>query len=289
MKVSVIIPCFNQGNYLNDCLYSIYNQTYRNWQCIIVNDGSTDNTEKVANVWCNKDSRFVLVNKENGGLSSARNEGIKLAEGDYIQFLDSDDVISELKFERSLDLVGIDDYIVVSNFSLFEDKNKNNFLPPYCHLTQDKLCFDEILNNWDILFTIPIHCGLFPKRIFKDIKFNENLRAKEDWLFWIQISRLGIPFKFLDLNFAFYRQHSANMTADKQIMEYNLKIFFSILKNYISDYEYIKFLEIRISYLYQNNYKLYSKLNYLKNKRIFKYDRIFQNLKTLLIENVRKL
>ena len=86
--VTVIVPCYNQGEYLNDALLSILNQTYSKWECIIINDGSRDNTSEIANFWCKQDHRFKYLKKDNGGLSSARNAGLKISIGKYIQFLD---------------------------------------------------------------------------------------------------------------------------------------------------------------------------------------------------------
>ena len=92
--ISVIVPCYNQAQYLDECLQSVLNQIYTDWECIIVNDGSPDHTEEVAKKWLEKDSRFRYIYKETGGLSSARNAGIKIAKGEWIQFLDCDDFIS---------------------------------------------------------------------------------------------------------------------------------------------------------------------------------------------------
>ncbi len=88
--ISVIVPCYNQAQYLDECLQSVLDQTYQDWECIIVNDGSPDNTEEVAKKWLAKDSRFKYFYKENGGLSSARNAGIKDSIGQFIFFLDFD-------------------------------------------------------------------------------------------------------------------------------------------------------------------------------------------------------
>ncbi len=96
--ISVIVPCYLQAEYLDECLQSVYDQTYSNWECIIVNDGSLDNTEEIAKRWLEKDNRFRYIYKENGGLSSARNAGIREAKGEWIQFLDSDDMIHKSKF-----------------------------------------------------------------------------------------------------------------------------------------------------------------------------------------------
>ena len=98
-KISIIVPCYNQAQYLDECLQSVLEQTYENWECIIVNDGSPDDTEVVAKKWLEKDNRFQYLYKKNGGLSSARNAGIKQAKGVYIQLLDSDDLLQKDKLK----------------------------------------------------------------------------------------------------------------------------------------------------------------------------------------------
>ena len=94
--VSIIVPCYNQAHFLNESLDSVINQSYPNWECIIVNDGSPDNTEEIAKKWCKNDKRFQYLEKENGGLSSARNAGIKISKGEFILPLDADDILHEL-------------------------------------------------------------------------------------------------------------------------------------------------------------------------------------------------
>lgn len=90
---SVIIPCYNQAVFLSDALESVLGQSYRNWEAIVVNDGSPDDTETIARGYMRKDTRIKYVYKENGGLSSARNKGIAMALGEFILPLDADDVI----------------------------------------------------------------------------------------------------------------------------------------------------------------------------------------------------
>ena len=79
--VSIIIPCYNQGQFLDETLASVVNQTYTDWECLIVNDGSVDNTAEIALNWVAKDNRFQYFLKKNGGVSSARNYGIEKAKG----------------------------------------------------------------------------------------------------------------------------------------------------------------------------------------------------------------
>lgn len=90
-KVSVIVPVYNQEKYLDECIESIINQSYNNLEIILVDDGSTDNSLEICKKYKKQDKRIKLIHKENGGLSSSRNAGLKEATGDYIMFCDSDD------------------------------------------------------------------------------------------------------------------------------------------------------------------------------------------------------
>lgn len=100
--VSVIVPCYNQGDFLEEALVSVYNQTYTNWECLIINDGSTDHSEAVAQDWVKKDPRFKYFNIPNGGVSHARNFGISHSTGAYILPLDGDDKISPNFLEETV-------------------------------------------------------------------------------------------------------------------------------------------------------------------------------------------
>lgn len=104
-EVSIIVPCYNQAQYLDESLQSIFDQTYSHWECIIVNDGSPDNTAEVARKWIAKDSRFIYVYKENGGVSSARNLGIKNGKGEFILTLDADDRYEVTFLEKAISVL----------------------------------------------------------------------------------------------------------------------------------------------------------------------------------------
>ena len=98
-KISVIIPVYNVEKYLRRCLESVINNTYTNLEIICINDGSSDNSLKILNEYAARDSRVVVFSKSNGGLSSARNKGIKKSTGEYITFIDSDDWVHPQFFE----------------------------------------------------------------------------------------------------------------------------------------------------------------------------------------------
>ena len=101
VKVSVIVPAYNVEGYINDCLESLVNQTLKEIEIIVVNDGSTDRTSEIISKFSAKDSRMKIINQENQGLSAARNNGMQQATGEYIGFVDSDDYI-DLDFYEKL-------------------------------------------------------------------------------------------------------------------------------------------------------------------------------------------
>ncbi len=101
--VSIIVPCFKQAEYLSEALDSVLSQTYPNWECVIVNDGSPDNTEEIANLYLEKDNRIKYVSQENKGLATARNAGIANSQGEYILPLDADDLIAPTYIEKAIE------------------------------------------------------------------------------------------------------------------------------------------------------------------------------------------
>ena len=93
--ISIIVPIYNVVEYLEECLDSIQCQTYSNIEVILVNDGSTDTSKEICEKYCKQDTRFYLINQDNKGLSGARNRGMSVSQGEFITFVDSDDVLKE--------------------------------------------------------------------------------------------------------------------------------------------------------------------------------------------------
>lgn len=221
--ISVIIPCYNQGDFLEETCNSIKSQTFDDWEALIVNDGSTDHTKEVATNICKTDSRFKYVEKENGGLSSARNHGLNLAKGEYIQFLDSDDLLSPKKFQVSLETKAD---LIITNFEMLE---KGKVEPPFCDLNNRIFDYESVLLNWDRQFAIPIHCGLFKTSVIKDLRFNEDLKAKEDWLFWLEFLKKSSNVIYIEEPLLWYRIHEKNMTLDNNHMISNKKEVYGLI------------------------------------------------------------
>ena len=146
--ISVIVPVYNCEKYVTKCIESIINQTYRNLEIILVNDGSSDNSLKVLMDYKNKDPRIKVIDKKNEGVSKARNEGIKVCKGDYITFVDADDWLELDMYEKmhnilvkeKVDMVRVNYYKNASNFDiLFTGKN--------CNLANRKINNKEIVEK----------------------------------------------------------------------------------------------------------------------------------------------
>lgn len=201
-KISIIVPCYNQAQYLDEALQSVANQTYENWECIIVNDGSTDDTEETARVWIEKDKRFSYLLLENGGLSNARNSGISKAICEFILPLDADDKIAANYIEAALEAFEKDDTLKVV----------------YCKAEK----FGEESGIWNLhsfsLFNLAqknmIFCSAFFRK--KDWQLVGGydpgmIYGWEDWEFWIAILKNGGNVKCLDQVGFYYRIKSKSM------------------------------------------------------------------------------
>jgi glycosyltransferase involved in cell wall biosynthesis len=191
--VTIVIPCYNLARYLPQCLESICAQTSPDWECIIVNDGSTDETAAVARSFVRRDQRIRCINKRNQGLSSARNCGLDDAAGRYIQFLDADDSIAPTKFERQLVLLKAAAQPSLSYCDCERRCDESLSLGWTSFRMNPDLDVDEPLRDlamrWENGLSIPSHCFLFDARLFSQhkIRFDQTLRNHEDWDCWMRI------------------------------------------------------------------------------------------------------
>ncbi|SHG06998.1 hypothetical protein SAMN05444396_104145 [Flavobacterium segetis] len=262
--VSIIIPCYIQAQYLDETLQSVLAQTYDKWECIIVNDGSPDITDEVAKVWLDRDNRFKYIYKENGGLSSARNAGLRVAMGDFIQFLDADDYLDSRKLEFSLKAVqfDIENNIIISNFRMFVNDPAQSSIP-YCKLSADLFNFDKLLYDWENGFTIPIHCGFFAVSLFLHFRFPEELKAKEDWILWILIYKNNCKTIFIDRPLALYRKNPNSMTQSVDMLDDFIRAY-QYLKPYLSAEEYQKLTIVLLTRYYKSAGYFKGRLNQVK-------------------------
>ncbi|MBS1507550.1 MAG: glycosyltransferase family 2 protein [Bacteroidetes bacterium] len=218
--VSVVIPCYNQAEFLPEAIESVITQSYPSWECILVDDGSTDNTASVIEYYLNKDSRIKSIKKENGGLVSARNEGIKAALGKYILPLDGDDKIASKYLQFGIDKLEKDSdlKVVYCRAEFFGARSGAWALPDFslAMLAQTNLIFCSAIfkkSDW-------VNVGGY------DPQMKYGL---EDWEFWINLLKDGKGrVHRLDYVGFFYRIKAISMFS--QMSDEHIKV----LEDYIS-------------------------------------------------------
>jgi len=254
--VSIIIPTYNSGKYLLEAIESCLNQTYKNIEIIVIDDGSTDNTKYLLKNYI-EEGKIKYFYQQNRGRSAARNLGLEKASGEFIQFLDADDYIHHKKIEKQIKLF---------------NKNKDIGLV-YCGAIyiKDNVQIHKLLKKvrsknflqWGALYNfLPIHAPIF-KSEFK-VKFDEQYSHMEDWDYWIRLvatsnAKIGYINEFL----TYIRVHDNNTSKKDLIM---LENELNFVNKYIKEFNDKKIL----GYLYVKKFKLEYKLNTKTNWELFK-------------------
>ena len=190
--ISVVIPVYNVEDYLEECLDSVVNQTFKNIEIICVNDGSTDNSLNILNKYSKKDSRIKIINQENSGVSHARNKGLEVSRGNYVCFLDSDDYL-ELNALQEVHNISEINSLDICLFKLinFDEKTHKQFTEEYFDMSFLKKKYGtEVFNHEKIgkdIFWISVtpHSKLFRRNVISQLKFPEGL-IYEDNVFFTQ-------------------------------------------------------------------------------------------------------
>ena len=317
---SVIIPVYNVENTLSECVNSVLSQSYKDFEIILVDDGSTDGSSKLCDDFASKDKRIKAVHKKNGGLSSARNAGMKVITGDYFLFLDSDDYWTYDSFLS--DLVEIiekyDSDVVVFNISsdnsIFANYNRNYEIEEAVSSNGKDEAFKELIINNKLLSSA---CDkIYKSSLFnnEDFRFVEGVYSEDiDWTARVFISVQKIS--YLDRYAYYYRPNDSSIThnikyknvvdlcnAIKKIIKLSEQItdedYYEWYMNYCA-YQYITFLNVvalfkdrkeieteignmkQYAYLLNYHYNKKVKLCFLFNK-FFGYNLTIKILKLFL-------
>lgn len=218
--VSVIVPTYNYAHFIGDTLECLRSQTYPHWECVIVDDGSTDNTTEVVGRFLERDERFKFFRQKNQLQGAAKNTALKNSSGKYIQFLDADDLIETRKLEKQVEYLErhpeVD--IVYGDARFFSTDNVNERL--YSMWGENKPWQPGISGRGrDALLplmrlnTIPINTALTRRSLVDQIGFfDEELPPVEDWDFWLRCAAAGALFHFCDTEetWALVRSHPAS-------------------------------------------------------------------------------
>lgn len=177
-KISVIIPVYGVENYIEKCIKSVIKQSFLDFECIIINDGTLDKSIFIAKKTVNNDSRFIFIDKENGGQGSARNLGIEIAKGQYLAFIDSDDYVNTDFLDIMYKKITMENAdVCVCDVACVDNHNNtvsiiNNNVPLYYEKNDYFLSYRSITS---------FMCDkLFDKRVFETIRFDTSLKTHED-------------------------------------------------------------------------------------------------------------
>lgn len=210
--ISIIVPIYNVENYLRQCLDSIVSQTYQNFECLLINDGSPDNSEDICREYVAKDARFRYFEKENGGVSSARNLGIKCSRGAYITFIDSDDWVDSDYLEVLYTaLIDENADISVSTYKRFHMADNCWYVHSFQRgyekrvFTKQELIAEFIaLDTFD--FSYRYVCGKLVRSYLLDkIAFNEMTTLGEDMELWLKLYLISNKIVYVNRDSYVYR------------------------------------------------------------------------------------
>ena len=239
-KISIVIPIYNAEKWIEQCVASIQAQTYKNLEIILINDGSIDNSEAICNQLAKTDHRIKVKSVANGGASYARNQGIDIATGTYIAFVDSDDTIDTDMYENM--------YIAISNANadmavcgfkmLYSGYTRIERVPQEQHLTTDEI-WDKYLGDFRTYYTI--HAPVCNKLVKTDLlqipklRFPENMKTAEDtWFFidCIQASKNGVC--YIDTTpYNYYMHINPNSLTKSEDSAPNLDALIKHIENYM--------------------------------------------------------
>jgi glycosyltransferase involved in cell wall biosynthesis len=234
---SLIVPVFNLEAFLTDCLTSILTQSYQNFEVIIVNDGSLDNSQKIIDDYCNNDKRFVSYQQENLGVSAARNLGLQHAKGEWIWFIDGDDYIHD----KALDWIASisTDKKSLDCLTFKYHTTHQRYTPPLSELISPDIEVSEYNCRLDEEFQLALQdapigvwCLCFRRQFYRGLLFDESINQSEDTLF-----ALNIMFKANKIVHAsakpyyyYQRPSSASKTIDLEHIRENLKFVDYVVK-----------------------------------------------------------
>ena len=281
MKISVIIPVYNAEKFLRKCLDSVLSQTYKDYEIILVNDGSKDNSGAICDEYAAKYDFIRAYHKENGGASSARNYGMRLARGEYINFVDADDWMEPQMYEKLVLAAGEGVDLVMCNCKRPDGKdgfNKFNYDLPYgyydrekilkcvypCLIMQEHMDFNPLIAPWG---------KLYKRSLLADngIYFDEELKFCEDELFSALVSEKMQSFYYLNnehLYIYYYNPNSTVTSFNPKKWDVYIELYEKMRDHFADnkDYDFSRQLDLLIVYLALNaaaNYKA-SKLGFFK-------------------------
>lgn len=253
-KVSIIIPAYNVESYIGVSLRSVIQQTYRNIEILVVDDGSTDTTAQIVSEYMQKDNRIILLSQQNRGLADARNSGLNRATGEYLCIFDSDDIMLPEKIELQVAFLETheDCDITYSDLYHFIDDTVKIYHHPMSRLGEDtytSLLYGNYINPNVVFFRSSIY-----ERFGG---FDQSLRSAEDWDYWLTIAYSGARFMYQPERLTLYRIRTNSLSSDSIMM---LKTAIQVLEKQLNRQITLlqkKIIEERLRYWNKKLYVVY--------------------------------
>jgi Glycosyltransferases involved in cell wall biogenesis len=282
IKITVIIPVYNIECYLEKCLNSIVNQTYRELEIILINDGSTDNSAQICKKFKKQDSRIIYIDQENKGVSATRNIGIEKASGDWISFIDGDDYIEYDTYEKIIKYLDINQSYDFASYPCIEESAR------YRKQVSNNIEYDlyeggKVLKS---IFASDLISGfmwnkLFNTRLIKDnnLRLEEDIYFCEDLLFCYEYAKIATKMIYINQDFYHYVKRECSATSgkvDKRKMT-SLKVYDYLLKDTYNHTE-----------IYTDICNAYVMLLIYLTKRIFLFGCDSSDICTILKEQLMK-
>lgn len=276
VKVSVIIPVYNVENYLEECLDSIINQTLKDIEIICINDGSTDGSLEILNDYAGSDSRLKLINQENEGQGAARNHGIKLSQGEYIYFMDSDDILELFALEelynmsKSMDLDILIFKLINFNDGSHEKYTSKYYEMPFLNKYAGKIFNYNTLGEKAMNIAVSPPGKLFKRSLIFSMKFPEGV-IFEDNYFFAEAMLKAKKVSFLDKYLYNRRIRNNSITNNKTIKLADTIVISNKLFDLFKEFGvYNKFKKSLIEKKIKSEYNRFSQVDEFYKEEFFK-------------------
>jgi glycosyltransferase involved in cell wall biosynthesis len=257
--ISIIVTNYNYGAYIGDSLNSLLAQTYPHWECLIVDNGSTDNSLEVIHSFCSKDARFKLYEEAFTGPTISRHFALQKAKGEYIQFLDSDDLIEPAKFEKQLEYLQNNPNcdLVYGSVQYFDSKNPQVFINNL-ELSDAPHWMPKVSGKGDAILLpllrsniMVINAPLVKKSLFSTSNLLGDANAfPEDWELWLRLAISGANFTYLEVpqTLALVRVHKTSYSQNTfRMYTWGLQVCLRMNQE-LHDRKYKKILVPKIAY-----------------------------------------
>lgn len=284
--LSIIIPVYNVEKYLTNCIESILNQKFKDFELILIDDGSSDSSGNICDKFSEYDLRIKTIHQKNRGVSYSRNVGIKLSKGKYIFFVDADDILEEnilevimhQLVENNYDLIEFNYYNLIDNKKL-ENTKKSSLL-----LTSNEMIIKSFL---DKSISISVWNKIFSKSLVKNVIFNEKYKNFEDELFLYNILLNCKKYKYLDIYGYNWRKHegSASSSLFKNSYFDLIEISKIITENTIKSYPRIK--DIAMIRDLENNLFIFRIL--VKSGNYKKYNDQYEKIRKFIVSQNKEI